>query len=360
MEFFNFQFLIGLIIGGLITLVLYPMIKKKDDTEADNFHEKMGAFKESILNIEQAIEKIKEDEANKKGSISTMLEDFKTRGENLERVAREMKNTLISGPGQKQGAWGQMVLEYILKKLEFTEGQQFETQKSITTEEGRLIPDVVVHFPDNREVVIDSKVSLTAWDEYVNSDDPVIKEEALKRHRISIKNHIDSLSKKDYQKLYKINSLDSVIMFVPNEASISSLGDISRKMMEYALENKVTMVGPAMLYFTLKTVEYYWKAERQSKNIKEVVKLAEEIGSQGIRVYDSSKKAAEAIKKTSDSVEEVLRQVKDGRGSLIGKVKKMEKLGGLTFKKKKIPDEILEDIEEDVIEDQENKQISDK
>ena len=360
MEFFNFQFLIGLIIGGLITLVLYPMIKKKNDTEADNFHEKMGAFKESISNIEQAIKELKEDEATRKGSISTMLEDFKTRGENLERVAREMKNTLISGPGQKQGAWGQMVLEYILKKLEFTEGQQFETQKSITTEtQGRLIPDVIVHFPDNREVIIDSKVSLTAWDEYVNSDDPVIKEEALKRHRISIKNHIDSLSKKDYQKLYNINSLDSVIMFVPNEASISSLGDISRKMMEYALEKKITMVGPAMLYFTLKTVEYYWKAERQSKNIKEVVKLAEEIGSQGIKVYDSSKKAVEAIKKTSESVEEVLKQVKDGRGSLIGKVKKMEKMGGLTFKKK-IPEEILEDIEEDVSEDQENKQIANK
>ena len=360
MEFFNFQFLIGLIIGGLITLVLYPMIKKKNDTEADNFHEKMGAFKESISNIEQAIKELKEDEATRKGSISTMLEDFKTRGENLERVAREMKNTLISGPGQKQGAWGQMVLEYILKKLEFTEGQQFETQKSITTEtQGRLIPDVIVHFPNNREVIIDSKVSLTAWDEYVNSDDPVIKEEALKRHRISIKNHIDSLSKKDYQKLYNINSLDSVIMFVPNEASISSLGDISRKMMEYALEKKITMVGPAMLYFTLKTVEYYWKAERQSKNIKEVVKLAEEIGSQGIRVYDSSKKAVEAIKKTSESVEEVLKQVKDGRGSLIGKVKKMEKMGGLTFKKK-IPEEILEDIEEDVSEDQENKQIANK
>ena len=109
-----------------------------------------------------------------------MLEDFKTRGENIEQVAREMKNTLIAGPGQKQGAWGQMVLEFILSKLEFTEGQQYETQKSIQTEEGRQIPDVIVHFPDNRDVVIDSKVSLTAWDEYVNSEDSKVKDEALK------------------------------------------------------------------------------------------------------------------------------------------------------------------------------------
>ena len=255
-----------------------------------------------------------------------------------------MKNTLITGPGQKQGAWGQMVLEYILDKLEFTKGQQYETQKSIKTEEGRQIPDVIVHFPDNRDVVIDSKVSLTAWDEYVNSDDPKVKEEALKRHKISIKNHIDTLAKKDYQKLLGIKSLDSVIMFCPNEAAISTLGNSSKKMMEYAIENKITLVGPAMLYFTLKTVEYYWKAEKQSKNTKEVIKLAEEIGSQSVRIYEGAEKALENIKKTNDGVDIVMRLIKDGRGSLLGKVLKIKKVGGLSLKRK-LPEQIDEEKE---------------
>ena len=347
-EFFSYQFFIGLILGGLAVMVIYPLIKKKSD---------LGNFKESISNIENAIEEIKKTDESQKGSIKTMLEDFKTRGENIEQVAREMKNTLITGPGQKQGAWGQMVLEFILGKLEFTEGQQYETQKSIQTEEGRQIPDVIVHFPDNRDVVIDSKVSLTAWDEYVNSEDSKVKDEALKRHKISIRNHIDSLAKKDYQKLLGIKSLDSVIMFCPNEAAISTLGDSSRKMMEYAIEKKITLVGPAMLYFTLKTVEYYWKAEKQSKNTKQVIKLAEEIGSQSVRVYESAEKALDNIKKTNDGVEDVMRLIKDGRGSLLGKVIKIKKVGGLSLKKK-LPEQIEEENEIDNKEGEDTKRIN--
>ena len=205
------------------------------------------------------------------------------------------------------------------------------------------IPDVIVHFPDKdgqRDVVIDSKVSLTAWNEYENSDDENIKEEALKRHKKSIKDHIDSLSKKNYQKELGIKSLDGVIMFCPNEAAISTLGNSSRLMMEYAIEKKITLVGPAMLYFTLKTVEYYWRAEKQSKNTQQVIKLAEEIGSISIKVYEGAKKSVESIKKTSDGIDEVMNKIKDGRGSLLGKVNKMEKVGGVSLKEsQKIPQE---------------------
>ena len=119
------------------------------------------------------------------------------------------------------------------------------------------------------------------------------KEEALKRHKKSIKDHIDSLSKKNYQKELGVKSLDGVIMFCPNEAAISTLGNSSRLMMEYAIEKKITLVGPAMLYFTLKTVEYYWRAEKQSKNTQQVIKLAEEIGSISIKVYEGAKKSVE-------------------------------------------------------------------
>ena len=334
-NFLSLEFLLGIIVGCLVVVAIYQLTKRNNDN---------SSLETKITAIQTLLGNMKTEEDQRTGSINTALTDIKTASQEISLRSQEIKNTLISGPGQKQGAWGQMVLEFILGKLGFTEGQEFQTQVSMKTDDGATkIPDVIVHFPDKdgqRDVVIDSKVSLTAWNEYENSDDENIKEEALKRHKKSIKDHIDSLSKKNYQKELGIKSLDGVIMFCPNEAAISTLGNSSRLMMEYAIEKKITLVGPAMLYFTLKTVEYYWRAEKQSKNTQQVIKLAEEIGSISIKVYEGAKKSVESIKKTSDGIDEVMNKIKDGRGSLLGKVNKMEKVGGISVKEsKKIPQE---------------------
>ena len=338
-NFLSLEFLLGIIVGCLIVVVIYQLTKKNNDN---------SSLETKISAIQALLGSMKTEEDKRTGSINTALTDIKTVSQEISLRSQEIKNTLISGPGQKQGAWGQMVLEFILGKLGFTEGQEFQTQVSMKTEDGNTkIPDVIVHFPDKdgqRDVVIDSKVSLTAWNEYENSDDENIKAEALKRHKKSIKDHIDSLSKKNYQKELGIKSLDGVIMFCPNEAAISTLGNSSRLMMEYAIEKKITLVGPAMLYFTLKTVEYYWRAEKQSKNTQQVIKLAEEIGSISIKVYEGAKKSIDSIKKTSDGIDEVMNKIKDGRGSLLGKVNKMEKVGGISIKdSQKIPQESKND-----------------
>ena len=334
-NFLSLEFLLGIIVGCLVVVAIYQLTKRNNDN---------SSLETKITAIQNLLGNMKTEEDQRTGSINTALTDIKTASQEISLRSQEIKNTLISGPGQKQGAWGQMVLEFILGKLGFTEGQEFQTQVSMKTYDGATkIPDVIVHFPDKdgqRDVVIDSKVSLTAWNEYENSDDENIKEEALKRHKKSIKDHIDSLSKKNYQKELGIKSLDGVIMFCPNEAAISTLGNSSRLMMEYAIEKKITLVGPAMLYFTLKTVEYYWRAEKQSKNTQQVIKLAEEIGSISIKVYEGAKKSVESIKKTSDGIDEVMNKIKDGRGSLLGKVNKMEKIGGISVKEsQKIPQE---------------------
>ena len=334
-NFLSLEFLLGIIVGCLVVVAIYQLTKRNDDN---------SSLENKITAIQTLLGNMKTEEDQRTGSINTALTDIKTASQEISLRSQEIKNTLISGPGQKQGAWGQMVLEFILGKLGFTEGQEFQTQVSMKTDDGATkIPDVIVHFPDKdgqRDVVIDSKVSLTAWNEYENSDDKNIKEEALKRHKKSIKDHIDSLSKKNYQKELGIKSLDGVIMFCPNEAAISTLGNSSRLMMEYAIEKKITLVGPAMLYFTLKTVEYYWRAEKQSKNTQQVIKLAEEIGSISIKVYEGAKKSVESIKKTGDGIDEVMNKIKDGRGSLLGKVNKMEKVGGISVKEsQKIPQE---------------------
>ena len=334
-NFLSLEFLLGIIVGCLVVVAIYQLTKRNNDN---------SSLETKITAIQTLLGNMKTEEDQRTGSINTALTDIKTASQEISLRSQEIKNTLISGPGQKQGAWGQMVLEFILGKLGFTEGQEFQTQVSMKTDDGTTkIPDVIVHFPDKdgqRDVVIDSKVSLTAWNEYENSDDENIKEEALKRHKKSIKDHIDSLSKKNYQKELGIKSLDGVIMFCPNEAAISTLGNSSRLMMEYAIEKKITLVGPAMLYFTLKTVEYYWRAEKQSKNTQQVIKLAEEIGSISIKVYEGAKKSVESIKKTSDGIDEVMNKIKDGRSSLLGKVNKMEKVGGISLKEsQKIPQE---------------------
>ena len=235
-NFLSLEFLFGIIIGCLIVMAIYQFAKKNNDN---------ASLETKIIAIKTLLDEIKTSENQRTGSINTTLTDIKTASQEISQRSHEIKNTLISGPGQRQGAWGQMVLEFILGKLGFTEGQEFHTQVSMKTDDGTTkIPDVIVHFPDKdgqRDVVIDSKVSLTAWDEYVNSDDENIKEDALKRHKKSIKDHIDSLTKKNYQKELGINSLDGVIMFCPNEAAISSLGNSSRLMMEYAIQKKITL-----------------------------------------------------------------------------------------------------------------------
>lgn len=347
-DFFTLPFFIGLILGGAIIFGIYPYVFKK--------REDLSSFEENLGEIKKTLSDMNNNNSAYQGTINEKLKNFTSAGMNFEKIANEMKNTLVAGSSQKQGAWGEMVLEHILTKLQFTEGEEFEKHKNLKSDEDeKLIPDFIVHFPQNRDVIIDSKVNLTAWDEYVNSDDENVKENALTRHKQAIKNHIDTLSKKKYQNLKGINTLDAVIMFCPNEAAISSLGIASRKMMDYAIEKKITLVGPAMLYFTLKTVEHFWKAERQSKNTQKIIELANKISSQSIDIYESAKIAQDSIVKTTKGVDDIMKKIKDGRGSFLSKVDNLNKVGGLS-PKRNIPEDIYEEIEiEENEEDNNNK-----
>ena len=349
-DLLNYQFFLGLIIGGLFIFAIYPIIfKKKRD---------LSTLEENLNDIKKTMDDLQDKNSSYQGKITEKLESFTLSGMNFEKIANEMKNTLVAGSSQKQGAWGEMVLSHILNKLQFTEGEEFEKHKNLKSDEDeKLIPDFIVHFPQNRDVIIDSKVNLTAWDEYVNSDDENVKENALTRHKQAIKNHIDTLSKKKYQNLKGINTLDAVIMFCPNEAAISSLGIASRKMMDYAIEKKITLVGPAMLYFTLKTVEHFWKAERQSKNTQKIIELANKISSQSIDIYESAKIAQDSIVKTTKGVDDVMKKIKDGKGSFLSKVDNLNKVGGLS-PKKIIPEDIYEEIEIDENEEDNNNKLN--
>ena len=346
--YLGFGIIIGTIIGSLGILLFQKVKKDQIENKQDS-----EVFDE-IKSLKKEVETYNTTAHKDRGAVTQILTDMRNAEKEVGDAAKEIKRTLVTGGGQKQGAWGQLILEHILEnKLQFTKGQEFEIQKSFNTEDGRLIPDVLVHFPDGRDVIIDSKVSLTAWDRYVNSTDEAEKKAALSDHRISIKSHIDSLAKKNYQEIKDINSLDTVIMFCPNEPSISSLGDISRNMMDYAISKKITLVGPSMLYFSLKTVEYFWKTEKQSKNVQNIIELANKVGSQSVEIYESAQSAHDSVEKTMGKLDAVMSKIKDGRGSLLSKILKMVKIGGLS-PKKEIPHKIRNEVDEDDEDDEDD------
>ena len=333
---FSLEILIGLIAGIFIGWVLKNVLSKKEN---------VGDLASNLKSLEQKIDGFQTTNASERGSIKTILQDIKTGEADVVKAAEDIKKTLVSGGSQSQGSWGELVLNRILTdNLQFTEGEEFDVHKSFNEEDGRKIPDVIIHFPDGRDVVVDSKVSLKAWDEYVNATEEREKEEALERHKLSLKTHIDTLAKKNYQGIKGIKTVDTVIMFCPNESAISILPrQGGSKLFEYAIKNKVTLASPSIFYYMLKTAEYSWKADKQNKNVADIIKLANLVSAQAVDIYGSAKKAQEAIANTSDKVSEVMEKIKDGSGSFLSRIKRMNKLG-LT-PKKQIP--IAVDDDED-------------
>ena len=341
-DIFSVTFLLGITFGLLAGLTLKSFFSKKKDNEVD-----LDTYAQDLKNLKTVIEGYQTTNSEDRGAVQTLLTSVQTGQAAVKEEAERIANTFISGGGQKQGAWGQMVLNNILtNNLGFREGQEYLTQESYNTEEGNLQPDVIINYPDGKCMIVDSKVSLTAFDEYANSSDERTKEDALKRHKQSLKNHIDSLNKKNYQGIKDLKTLDSVIMFVPNEKALELPDKGGLKLVEYALSKKVTLCGPSMLFLIFKVVEYFWKADKQSKNIMDVIELANKISTQTVDIYNSAKKAQDSIQKTSLGVSEVMDKIKDGKGSLLSKTSKMNKIGGLT--PKKLPPSDIEDDQDKI------------
>ena len=341
-NFLSLEFLLGIIFGLLAGLAIKSFFSKKKDNEVD-----LDTYAQDLKNLKKVIEGYQTTNSEDRGAVQTLLTSVQTGQAAVKEEAERIANTFISGGGQKQGAWGQMVLNNILtNNLGFREGQEYLTQESYNTEEGNLQPDVIINYPDGKCMIVDSKVSLTAFDEYANSSDERTKEDALKRHKQSLKNHIDSLNKKNYQGIKDLKTLDTVIMFVPNEKALELPDKGGLKLVEYALSKKVTLCGPSMLFLIFKVVEYFWKADKQSKNIMDVIELANKISTQTVDIYNSAKKAQDSIQKTSLGVSEVMDKIKDGKGSLLSKTSKMNKIGGLT--PKKLPPSDIEDDQDKI------------
>ena len=302
-------FLLGFFSGaGVIALLYFFVIaRKKSDVKENN---DLDSLKTNILSIQQSLQ-------------------------NFNLAQDRIENTLIRGGAQQQGLWGEFVLKNILDSVGLREGKEYETQKAYKDSDGNLQkPDVIVHMPGKRDIIIDSKVSLSAWHDYSNTKDQNAKAMHLKKFLEAVKNFVRSLSKDNYANLYEINTIDNVLMFIPIEPALLALYNEGVKIIEDAWQKKIMIVGPSTLPYLLKAVENMWRLDKQTKTIKDIAAAATEIYDKTVNVYESFNQANQSIDKAKDKMDEAKSRLQDGPGSLTKKVQKMKELGRLSTKKK--------------------------
>ena len=302
-------FLLGFFSGAGVIALLYFFVnaRNKSDVKENN---DLDSLKTNILSIQQSLQ-------------------------NFNLAQDRIENTLIRGGAQQQGPWGEFVLKNILDSVGLREGKEYETQKAYKDSDGNLQkPDVIVHMPGKRDIIIDSKVSLSAWHDYSNTKDQNAKAMHLKKFLEAVKNFVRSLSKDNYANLYEINTIDNVLMFIPIEPALLALYNEGVKIIEDAWQKKIMIVGPSTLPYLLKAVENMWRLDKQTKTIKDIAAAATDIYDKTVNVYESFNQANQSIDKAKDKMDEAKSRLQDGPGSLTKKVQKMKELGRLSTKKK--------------------------
>ena len=226
------------------------------------------------------------------------------------------------------GQMGEVILENILENCGMTKDRDYKTQFSGKMDEGNnLRPDVVIFLPENRNIIIDSKVPMKDWYQYQNSDEDKIKEKSIFNFISSIKNHINSIHKKDYKNLMNVNSPDYVFIFMPHDYAFVTAQKFDPALASYAQQRQIIIVGPSTLIMCMKLIESIWKLEKQNKNSIEIANLAGQMYDQIVKSINVLSYSEKNLNKALDSVTNAKKYMKDGRGSLFSKAEEMKKLG---------------------------------
>jgi len=297
-----------------------------------NIGDILNPLKEKIQTFEKKVEdtyqKGIKDQTDLKAELKKLY-DLNTRiSEEANNLTRALKSD-----SKKQGNWGEVILERVLERSGLVKGQEYKTQETARNEAGDMIrPDVVVYLPDNKHIIIDSKVSLVAYESFINDEDQAKRDIYLKQHVDSIRNHVKSLSEKNYTNASAFDTPDFVLLFMPIESAFSAAIQADLELFNFAWEKKIVMVSPTTLLATLRTIASIWKHEKQTQN-------AMEIATQGGALYDKFvgflkdlEDLGIQIGRVSKTYDEAKRKLADGSGNIVKRVENLKKLGAKTTK----------------------------
>ena len=312
-------------------------------TNFKNIGEILNPLKDKITDFEKKVNETYDKELRDKISLR---EEVKKLYELNSRISEEANNLTkaLKGDSKKQGNWGEVVLEKVLERSGLTKGQEYETQFSSENEEGKRIqPDVVIFLPDKKHIIIDSKVSLVAYEKFVNAAEDEERAQFLKEHIISIRKHIKELSEKNYQSAKEMNSPDFVLLFIPIESSFGLAVQTDQQLFIDAWDNRIVIVSPSTLLATLRTIASIWKQENQTKNAIEIARQGGTLYDKFVGFVDVLSKVGERIVQLQTSYDDAMNKLHIGPGNLISRAENIRKLGIKTSKK--LPEKFSEEQE---------------
>lgn len=301
--------------------------KRFDASQQQQMTMMLTPFREQIEQFAKSTQERYMHEAKERHLLKDEIVRLKSMNERLSEDALNLANAL-RGENKTQGSWGEMVLSRILEESGLREGHEYSAQGSYRDELGKLLrPDVVVKLPRGKQVVIDSKVSLVAFERFMNAQEPEAKAHALKAHIQSLHAHIKGLGAKRYENLPEIDTLDFVLLFMPIEGAFLLALEQDSTFFKTAYEHNIIVVGPSTLLATLRTIEHAWRSERQNRNTQEIVKLAEGMYDKFVLFVEEMQRLGEQLGRSQESYERAMNRLSAGKGNLILRAEKIRELG---------------------------------
>lgn len=317
---------------NLANKILETKSEKFTKQNKDNLDIILKPLQEKIEKFEKRVEDTHKESIDRHAMLRQQIIGLKELNEQMSKEATNLTKAL-KGDSKLQGNWGELVLERVLEKSGLEKDREYFVQSSFTTDEGgRQMPDVVLNLPDNKKMIVDSKVSLTAYERFVNEDDDDQKARYLKEHIASLKKHIEQLSNKNYQDIYKIESPDFVLLFVPIEPAFAVAINQDNFIYNWAFEKNIVIVTPTTLLATLRTVDSMWTNEKQQQNALEIATQAGRLYDSFVRLSEDLLKVGEQMDRAKGTYSDAMKKLSEGQGNLINRVEKLKQLGAKTSK----------------------------
>ncbi len=311
---------------NLASKILDEKTKKFTETNKSNIGDILDPLKERIEKFEKKVEENNRESHSWNKLLQSQIASLSKEAEDLTQA--------LKGDSKTQGNWGELQLEVILEKAGLQKGIHYKKEVNLKSEDGsNQRPDFIIYLPDDRCLILDSKVSLTAYAKFFEAEDESQKAKFLKQHLESIKNHINGLSEKNYQNLYNINQPDYVLMFVANEPALALALQQDDDLFNKSLEKNIALASSTFLLATLRMISFIWKQDLQSKNSKEIARQAGDMLDKFYSLSDDLIKVGSSMDSSKKAYEEVMKKLSEGKGNLIRRTEKLKELGVKTTKK---------------------------